>query len=52
MDLVLWPLAILAALVIGFGVMMARNAVRIFGDSLSASNPLRRYMLLQEALFG
>jgi DnaJ domain len=47
----LWPLAILAVLVIGFGVLMARSAVRIFGESLSRSNPIRRHKLLQEAVF-
>ena len=47
----LWPLAILALLVILFGVMMARSTMRAVNASLPASNPLRRYRRLQEAVF-
>jgi hypothetical protein len=47
----LWPLAILAVLVILFGVMMARSAMRAVNASLSISNPLRRHTRVQEALF-
>ena len=47
----LWPLAILAVLVILFGVMMARSAMRAVNASLSISNPLRRHTGVQEALF-
>jgi hypothetical protein len=47
----LWPLAILALLVILFGVMMARGAMRAINSSLPLANPLRRYTRLQEAVF-
>lgn len=47
----LWPLAVLAVLVILFGVMMARNAMRALNASLPISNPIRRYTRLQEAIF-
>jgi ABC-type transport system involved in multi-copper enzyme maturation permease subunit len=47
----LWPLAILAVLVIAFGIMMARSAMRAANDSLPLSNPLRRYTRVQEAIF-
>lgn len=47
----LWPLGILALLVIFFGVMMARSAMRAVNASLPLSNRLRRYTRLQEAIF-
>lgn len=47
----LWPLAILALLVIVFGVVMAHGTMRALSLSLSASNPLRRYTRLQEVAF-
>jgi hypothetical protein len=47
----LWPLAILAALVIVFGVIMARGAMRSVNASLAVTNPLRRYTRTQEAIF-
>ncbi len=47
----LWPLAILAVLVILFGIMMARNAMRAFNSSLPTSNRFRRHTRLQEAIF-
>lgn len=47
----LWPLAILAVLVIIFGVMMARSAMLAANASLPLSNPLRRHTRVQEALF-
>ena len=47
----LWPLAILAVLVILFGIMMARNAMRSFNASLPLSNRFRRYTRVQEAIF-
>lgn len=47
----LWPLAIVAVLVIISGVMMARSAMRAANALLSLSNPLRRHTRLQEALF-
>lgn len=47
----LWPLAILAMLVVIFGVMMARSAMRAINASLPLSSRLRRYTRLQEAVF-
>src|SRR6266550_3950906 len=47
----LWPLAIVAVLVILFGIMMARNAMRAYNASLPISNPFRRYTGVQEAIF-
>ena len=47
----LWPLAILSLLVILFGVLMTRSAIRAYGASLPPRNPLRRFTALQEAIF-
>jgi len=47
----LWPLAILAVLVIIFGIVMARGAVRAVADSLPVTKHLRAYRRLQETLF-
>ena len=47
----LWPLAILAVLVILFGVMMARSAMVAVNASLPITNPVRRHTLVQEAMF-
>jgi hypothetical protein len=47
----LWPLGILAVVVILFGIMMARSAMRALNASLPVSNPLRRYTRVQEAIF-
>lgn len=47
----LWPLGILALLVILFGVMMARSAMRAINTSLPLSNRFRHYTRLQEAVF-
>ena len=47
----LWPLGILAVLVIVFGIIMARSTMRALNDSLSVSNRLRRFRRMQEALF-
>jgi hypothetical protein len=47
----LWPLALLAILVILFGIVMARSAMRALNGSLPVSNPFRRYTRVQEAIF-
>ena len=47
----LWPLAVVAVLVILFGIMMARNSMRAFNASLPISNPFRRHTNVQEAIF-
>lgn len=47
----LWPLAILAVLVLGFGVIMARNALRAFDTSLPVTNKLKGHTKLLEIAF-
>jgi hypothetical protein len=47
----LWPLAILAVLVLGFGVMLARSAMVAVNASLPVTNPLKRHTRLQEVAF-
>jgi len=47
----LWPLAILAFGVVGFGVLMAHSAVTQARESLRASHPFRRFRLAQEIVF-
>ena len=47
----LWPLAILAGLVIVAGIVMARSTMRALNDALPASNPLRRHRRVQETIF-
>ena len=47
----LWPMAILALLVIVFGIMMARSTMRALNSSLPVSNPVRRFTGVQEAIF-
>ena len=47
----LWPLVILALLVLGFGVLLARSAMVAVNDSLPVSNRLKRHTRIQEAAF-
>jgi len=47
----LWPLSILAAGVILFGVMIAHSAMTNARESLSASHPVRRFRAAQEVAF-
>ena len=47
----LWPLGILALLVVLAGVMMARSTMRAINKALPVSNPFRRYARVQEAVF-
>ena len=47
----LWPLAILALLVLGFGVLLARNAMVALNASLPVTNPFKRHTRLQETAF-
>ena len=47
----LWPLAILAALVVIAGVMMARSTMRALNAALPLTNPFRRFTGVQEAVF-
>ena len=47
----LWPLAILALLVLGFGVLLARSAMVAVNASLPVTNPFKRHTRLQEVAF-
>ena len=47
----LWPLSILAAGVVGFGVLMAHSAVTRARESLAESHPVRRFRVAQEIAF-
>jgi hypothetical protein len=47
----LWPLAILAIFVLGFGVFLARSAMVALNRSLPASNRLKRHTNVQEFAF-
>lgn len=47
----LWPLAILAVVVVGFGVLLARNAMVAMNDSLPVTNRWKRHTRLQEVAF-
>ena len=47
----LWPLAILALFVLGFGVLLARSAMVAVNDSLPVTNPFKRHTKIQEVAF-
>ena len=47
----LWPLAILAVFVVGFGVLLARSAMVKVNDSLPATNRFKRHTKIQEVAF-
>lgn len=47
----LWPLAILAVSVVGFGVLLARSAMVAANDSLPHTNRLRRHTKILEFAF-
>ena len=47
----LWPLVILALLVLGFGVLLARSAMVAVNDSLPVTNPFKRHTKIQELAF-
>src|SRR6185436_9656429 len=47
----LWPLAILAIFVVGFGVLLARSAMVAVNASLPVTNRFKRHTRLQEAAF-
>ncbi len=47
----LWPLAILAAFVIGFGILMARSAMVAVNASLPMTSRFRRHTKFQELAF-
>lgn len=47
----LWPLAILAMFVLGFGVLMARSAMIALNHSLPKTNWLKNHTVMQECAF-
>lgn len=47
----LWPLAILAVFVVGFGVLLARAAMVAVNDSLPVTNRFKRHTKIQELAF-
>jgi hypothetical protein len=47
----LWPLAIVAVLVVAFGVLLARSAMVAANDSLPVTNRFKRHTRLQEVAF-
>ena len=47
----LWPLAILALMILGFGVMLARSAMVAVNESLPVTNRLKRHTKVQEVAF-
>ena len=47
----LWPLAILAVSVVGFGVLLARSAMVAVNHSLPKTNRLKRHTKIQELTF-
>ena len=47
----LWPLAILALMILAFGVMLARSAMVAVNSSLPVSNRLKRHTRIQELAF-
>ncbi|MCA1577695.1 MAG: DnaJ domain-containing protein [Acidobacteria bacterium] len=47
----LWPLAIVAVLVVAFGVLLARSAMVAVNDSLPVTNRFKRHTRLQEVAF-
>ena len=47
----LWPLVIVALLIVGFGVLLARSAMVAANDALPATNRFKRHTRLQELAF-
>jgi DnaJ domain len=47
----LWPLAILALMILGFGVLLARSTMVAANASLPVTNRLKRHTRLQEVAF-
>ena len=47
----LWPLAILAVMILGFGVLLARSAMVAVNASLPVTNPVKRHTRIQEVAF-
>ena len=47
----LWPLGLLALVLLGVGVIMARSAMVAVNDSLPVTNPFKRHTKIQEVAF-
>jgi hypothetical protein len=47
----LWPMAILAVFVVGFGVLLARSAMVKVNESLPVTNRFKRHTKIQEVAF-
>ncbi|HET6974128.1 MAG TPA: J domain-containing protein [Pyrinomonadaceae bacterium] len=47
----LWPLGLLALVVLGFGVLLARSAMVAVNDSLPVTNAFKRHTKIQEVAF-
>ena len=47
----LWPLAILALMILGFGILLARGAMVAYDASLPVTNPFKGHTRLQELAF-
>jgi hypothetical protein len=47
----LWPLAILAVFVVGFGVLLARSAMVKVNESLPVTNRFKKHTKIQEVAF-
>jgi len=47
----LWPLAILALMILGFGVLLARGAMVAYDASLPLTNPFKGHTRLREVAF-
>ena len=47
----LWPMAILALFVVGFGVLLARSAMVKVNESLPVTNRFKRHTKIQEVAF-
>ena len=47
----LWPLALLAAGIVLFGVLMAHGALSFARESVAPTHPVRRFVWAQEVAF-
>jgi transposase InsO family protein len=47
----LWPLALLALGIVGFGILMAHGALMFAREQVAPAHPMRRFVWAQEVLF-
>ena len=47
----LWPLAIIASMILGFGVLLARGAMVAYDASLPLTNPFKGHSRIREVAF-